>query len=574
MSITRIGRYEIERELGRGAMAIVYKAMDPVIGRVVAIKTIRLESALANEQTELRQRLYREAQSAGGLNHSNIVTIYDIGEEGDLSYIAMEYVEGETLEHWMAAHRTPPVDQTVSIIEQIASGLDFAAQRGVIHRDIKPGNILMTPELRVKIADFGIAKLSMSKFTQTGTIMGTPTHMSPEQAMGQELDGRSDIFSVGVIFYEMLTGERPFSGMNPTTIIYKILHQEPVPPRKLNITLHSGYERIVQKMLAKDPAQRFQTCGEVIAALRNYSTFGLPEPQGKIEEKKAPRKKSRLLPVFAVVLLLLGLAGAGFYFYGQGFLSGKPAAPPQETAQTKTSPPAAPAASPIVPLAMPSASSPAKPAGATPEATAPPIASPGRETAAESAAKIAIPPAVTTEIKKSEAAPAPPPKPARAIPANVVLQYSGAQYPVTLFSGRRRLTATTEGGLETEVPSGEHRFRIVNEEFYLDQELERTNLKGGETFSIPVPGLGSAYMEVPNDAFDGCDILLDGRKLPTPYPATVAKVAAGNHRLTFRWSSGKYLGKEINHTLAIGETHHYLVKGDPQSGQVTVHQAR
>ncbi|MBM3791683.1 MAG: serine/threonine protein kinase, partial [Acidobacteria bacterium] len=341
MTLSRIGRYEIERELGRGAMAVVYRAQDPLIGRVVAIKTIRVEGGTGMEEEQLRQRLYREAQSAGNLNHPNIVTIYDIGQEGELSFIAMEFVDGETLEHWLSHHPIPPLEQTLAIIEQVASGLGFAAARGIIHRDIKPGNILLDPDLRPKIADFGIAKLSLSKMTQTGAVMGTPSYMSPEQAMGHELDGRSDLFSLGIIFYEMLTGERPFSGTNPTTIIYKILHEDPVPPRALNVTLHSGIDGIVRRMLCKDPALRYQECGEFIRDLKNYRNLGAA-PKAELP---APGRSRRFLWIGASSL---AAAAAGIFLYTQWQDRPAPAREPVVASQPAPAVPS-PASTPAVP---------------------------------------------------------------------------------------------------------------------------------------------------------------------------------------------------------------------------------
>ena len=294
MTMEHIGRYEVVKELGTGAMAVVYKAVDPLIGRTVAIKTIKIDASVGLEHAELRQRFYREAQNAGNLNHPNIVTIYDIGAEGNVDYIAMEFVEGESLQDWMVKNPIPPVEQTVAIIEQIASGLDYAASHGIIHRDIKPANILLTLDMKAKIADFGIAKISTSKFTQTGAVIGTPSYMSPEQAMGKTLDGRTDIFSLGVIFYEMLTGEKPFTGTNPSTIIYKILHEEPVQPQQLNVTLHPAFNEIVGRMLAKDPDKRYQSCSQLIHDLKNYSSLEIKkeEPQIPAAATKAKAKSN------------------------------------------------------------------------------------------------------------------------------------------------------------------------------------------------------------------------------------------------------------------------------------------
>src|SRR5215467_5652746 len=230
----RIGRYKIIREWGRGAMGVVYHAIDPNIGRPVAIKTIDL-SAVRNpdEQKRLCDRLFREARSAGILSHPGIVTIYDVEQQGDLAYIAMEYVDGPTLDHLLAEGQAAPPEQMFSVLEQTAAALDYAHQKGIVHRDIKPANIMIAADGTAKITDFGIAKITASEsFTMTGAIVGTPHYMSPEQVQGQAVDGRSDQFSLAVITYEMLTGEKPFVGEHLTTVVYKIVAEEPVPPRR------------------------------------------------------------------------------------------------------------------------------------------------------------------------------------------------------------------------------------------------------------------------------------------------------------------------------------------------------
>ncbi len=544
MSLSRIGRYEIEREIGRGAMAVVHKALDPLIGRIVAIKTIRLEHGAGMEQAELKTRLYREARSAGVLNHPNIVTIYDIGEEGEVAYIAMEHIEGETLETWLATHPVPPLDVTTSIVEQIASGLDYAASKGIIHRDIKPGNILLTQDLRAKIADFGIAKFSMSKLTMTGMVMGTPSYMSPEQAMGHEIDGRSDIFSLGVIFYQMLTGERPFVGTNPTTIIYKILHEHPVPPHRLNVTLHPGFDHIVGRMLAKDPAARYQTCGEFIADLKNYAALGpvttsapvvdAPETKEKSKATLVLPKRSYLLPTF-VLLFVVAAAGLGWFVFTR-----KPVAAPAHPASAEVSEPVASAPGPA----------------------------PGASKALESPA----------ETRKAALAPEPVPEKAAPPPEKPALAFltiaPGAPYSARIMDGGRRIEGIKAGGAAVPVTAGEHRFRAVAEEVFLDRPLETVRLKAGETHAIELPGLGSAYLEVPNDAYDGCEILLNGKMLPPPYPAQVPKLAAGDNRVVFRWTTGPYAGKQANSVVSVQEKGHYLIKAEPESGKVLVQQVR
>jgi serine/threonine-protein kinase len=441
----------------------------------------------------------------------------------------------------MTLHPIPPTEQTTSIVEQVASGLDYAASKGIIHRDIKPGNILLTSDLRAKIADFGIAKLSMAKMTQTGLVMGTPSYMSPEQAMGKDLDGRSDIFSLGIIFYEMLTGERPFTGTNPTTIIYKILHEEPVPPRKLNVTLHPGFDYIVRRMLEKNPESRYKSCNEFIADLKNYRTIqpiaaatsaqpAASLPTAAFPAARPPRSRR---PLIVGIFLIAGLAALMVVLYPRLRETWSPPEPAPMANSPVTSPVQAPS----------------------------PAAAPKTDAAA---------PTKGTEAVEPKPKP-PTPAPERLAPAHLTLE-TQPPYEVTVFDGSRRLERLTQSPVE--VSAGEHRLRILSEEVYLDRRLERIRLAPGATYSIPIPGLASAYIEVPNDAYDGCEILLNGRKIPTPYPAPLPKLAAGEHRLVFRWTSGRFAGKEIASAVSFEESRHYLIKGEPETGRVAVQRAR
>jgi serine/threonine protein kinase len=267
----KIGRYEIVGELGRGAMGVVYKATDPNIGRMVALKTMRLEVHGVDE-AEMLRRFRHEAKLAGVMNHPNIVTIYDAGEDEGVFYIAMEYMEGVTLQTILHAERAISTERMLEISRQMCLGLDYAHERGVIHRDIKPANIMIHGG-GVKIMDFGIAK-SGGGLTSAGQVLGTPAYMSPEQVRGKTLDGRSDLFSYGVCLYEMITGEKPFSGQNVTTIIYKIMTETPIPPRELDVTIHPGISAVVTKALAKIPDERHQNGAELLRELESYKSFG------------------------------------------------------------------------------------------------------------------------------------------------------------------------------------------------------------------------------------------------------------------------------------------------------------
>src|SRR5437868_9452210 len=271
MALEKIGRYEIVGQLGKGAMGIVYKALDPTIGRTVALKTMRLD-VQGPETSELLARVRNEARLAGVLNQPNIVTIYDAGEINGLFYMAMEYIEGKTLYQLLLQEHALTMEKVLDLARQICAGLDAASAQRVVHRDIKPANIMMLPNGTVKIMDFGIAKAGGS-MTSTGEVLGTPNYMSPEQVRGWPLDGRSDLFSFGVILYEMVTGQKPFTGDNVTTIIYKIIHEDPIPPRELDANVHPGLNAVITKALAKHPDMRYQTGAALVRDLSNYQAL-------------------------------------------------------------------------------------------------------------------------------------------------------------------------------------------------------------------------------------------------------------------------------------------------------------
>jgi serine/threonine-protein kinase len=282
--VEKIGRYRIVGELGRGAMGVVYKAQDPAIGRMIAVKSIRLgELTEESERGRLRERLFREAQSAGILSHPGIVTIYDIAEEGGLAYIFMELVNGPALDKMLKAEQTPDKETLLSILRQVAAALDYAHKKGIVHRDIKPANIMVHEDGTAKVTDFGVAKIVSQQMTQAGAIMGTPSYMSPEQVQGGAISGRADQFSLAVIAYEMLTGEKPFTADYLPTLLFKIVREEPVAPQRLNATLSADVEIVMRRALSKNPANRYDTCLEFVNALAsacNGSGNWVPLPRG------------------------------------------------------------------------------------------------------------------------------------------------------------------------------------------------------------------------------------------------------------------------------------------------------
>ena len=271
----KLGRYEILSELGHGEMGVVYKAIDPLIDRIVAIKTIKFDGS-NEEATNFEERFYREAKSAGRLNHPNIVTIYDVGKSNNTAYIAMEYLEGEQLKDILDVHTPMSVERIADIAAQIAEGLAYAHKNGIVHRDIKPANIMLVQGDRVKITDFGIAHMSTSSGTLAGTVLGSPRYMAPEQVVGKAVDGRSDLFALGVVLYEMLTGESPFDGDNINTTMYRIVNETPVPPRTLTPRIPEVFDYIVAKALAKHPDARYQSAAEIAYDLRNYQDITIP----------------------------------------------------------------------------------------------------------------------------------------------------------------------------------------------------------------------------------------------------------------------------------------------------------
>jgi len=294
----KIGRYEIVEEKGRGAMGAVFIARDPAMDRIVALKTVHSLALSGPQATEFRERFYRESRAAGRLAHPGIVQMFDVGEQDGLPFLVMEYIEGQTLADAAKGGQRFTLERVCEIGQQIAEALGFAHKHGVIHRDIKPANILLTSKEkygveRPKITDFGVAKLTASQITNTGQMLGTPAFMPPEQFTGAPIDGRSDLFSLGVILYWMSTGDQAFPGETITAVSYKVVHTEPVPPRKLNPAVPAALERLIQKCLSKDPLARYQTGEDLareLAAVR--ASREAPELQNDVNITAVPGSDS------------------------------------------------------------------------------------------------------------------------------------------------------------------------------------------------------------------------------------------------------------------------------------------
>lgn len=336
MTLSQLGRFKITGILGQGAMGTVYRAHDPLLDRTVAIKTVGCAGMSREEAAAFEERFFREARSAGRLNHKNIVTIHDVGRSDDLAYIAMEYLSGRNLREELDLSVVLPVERSADIAAQIADGLDFAHANGVVHRDIKPANIMVFDNGRVKIADFGVAQMSSSSQTVSGVSFGSPRYMSPEQVSGQKVDGRSDIFSLGAVFYEMLVGRPPFTGDDLDAVLYQVLHGAPPLPSTFLPDLPRGFDRIVARALAKDPEKRFRSAAEMAAALRKYRRIarqaekeqlgasvqapaaGTSDPTVLIKtvpaQPRAPGLSASKIMLFALPLLLLLTLGGWSLF--------------------------------------------------------------------------------------------------------------------------------------------------------------------------------------------------------------------------------------------------------------------
>lgn len=420
----QIGRYRILGELGRGASGVVYRAQDPAIGRTIAIKTIRLSDITDDAERErLRERLFREAQSAGILSHPNIVTIYDIAEENGLAYIFMECVDGPSLERVL--NNPDPIDGSIalSLLRQTAVALDYAHKKGIVHRDIKPANILIHEHTMAKITDFGVAKILSQQMTHSGVMMGTPNYMSPEQVQGHAVDGRTDQFSLAVIAYEVLTGEKPFVAEQLPSLLYRIVREDPVPPQRLNPSLGFQVEAVLKRALSKNAAERYSTCLEFVDALTSAchassgwhplprsSAQSLPTMAGPVPEQPPaarpaappPQPPPAPLPeppidypsrhtevdapspvLRSLVWMLVGIGLIGLVLFGaQKYLFNRntePAATQADNSQPPSTPPADTNATKPSPVGQPTAPPPA--AKEAPPETPPATTSPETATA-------------------------------------------------------------------------------------------------------------------------------------------------------------------------------------------------
>jgi serine/threonine-protein kinase len=551
----KIGRYEIEEELGRGAMGVVLRARDPAIGRLVAIKIIRLtEFADLQERQQLRDRLFREAQSAGILSHPGIVTIYDIGEENEITYITMEYVNGPTLEKLLSEGPAPEPDTVFDWLRQAAAALDYAHRKGIVHRDIKPANIMLHDDGKVKVTDFGIAKLSTAQATQTGVALGTPFYMSPEQIRGQDIGGRADQFSLAVIAYEILTGGKPFHADTLPTLFFQIISEQPPPPQRINPSLGPQVDNVFRKALAKEAGSRYATCTEFVSALETACNakpgwaplaHGAAESMPTVVTAVEPAPARPALPqvprpvraegpnpngIFGrmiAILLALVVVGALLVYAPKWYRAWQQEqAPPQPQASAPE--PAKTEASAAKPSPEPGSA--IAPSAAATTSTAPPTTTPAAG-AGETAAPAEKPPvAEPAPPPEPEPQPSPPvvkkrPKPAVAVPAapkvllptiqEVLVTSAPPNAAVTFDKG----STSCQTPCTVQLPSGRHTLAAVLPGYH--QEL-RIFQVGDQTQAVTLDMRRMEGVLSVESTPAGAAIFINGQKRPESTPAHIS----------------------------------------------------
>jgi len=546
-------------------MGVVYHAIDPNIGRPVAIKTIYLGKRKPEEISRLRERLFREARSAGILSHPGIVTIYDVEQQGDLAYIAMEYVDGPTLDQLLS--RAQPVEpaQMFSVLGQTAAALDYAHQKGIIHRDIKPANIMVTGDGTAKITDFGIAKVAASEqLTTTGSIVGTPHYMSPEQVQGQAVDGRSDQFSLAVIAFEMLTGDKPYTGEHLTTVVYKIVAEEPAPPNRLNPSLSGGIDAVIRKGLTKKADGRYKTCQEFVDALERacaatkgwkpmarggmlseptlaevvaHPVVTLPPARRRVVStasgEHGPRRKTGFLAfllailVAAGLLALIGWQAAPYWFANNAAKSGEaqppaPTAPPKQEAQTPVE--KKPVLIPVPP--------PVEQAEAKPSPMPPP---PEKTAPAETPARKPQPPVERPPV----------PVPAMAQPVTIISSPGGA---TATLDGRSATACTTPCWIDA--APGRHTVAISMDGYHVESREVEVGSNPIELGLVMLRPLGGAIMLTSEPS--GAAVLVNDKRIDKTTPAQI-QLAPGTYKITVEKD-----GKQSSETVEVRSGLRYL----------------
>jgi predicted Ser/Thr protein kinase len=577
----RIGRYKIVRELGRGAMGVVYHAIDPNIGRPVAIKTINLGAVLKpDEQERMRERLFREARSAGILSHPGIVTIYDVEQQGDLAYIAMEYVDGPTLDQVLSQPQPLAPERLFNILAQTASALDYAHGKGIVHRDVKPANIMIAADGTAKITDFGIAKITASEqFTMTGSIVGTPHYMSPEQVQGQTVDGRSDQFSLAVIAFEMLTGEKPYTGEHLTTVVYKIVAEEPPAPHRINSSLGAAIENVLRKGLSKKPEGRYATCQEftedlekACAATKGWQSLPrggslnaptvadkalepvlLPpgrrarraELTGTGTTERTRKQKSGFLPFLAAILMAAALLAIVAWEVKPGWLGVDNSAPQAGIPVEAQKPPAPvvtpPAGPPPAPAeTKPSAMPPAEAASQPPAPVNPPAA---EQKAPEPEAPVkpeVSPKPASKAVARVEAPVRRPPPPRVSSAPQPVLVVSSPAGAIATLDGQEDSACTTPCRLEA--APGPHTIEIKKSGYDLERREVNVASSGLELPAVVLRQVMGTLMLTSDPP--GAAVLVNGKRQAQVTPAQIP-LAPGSYSITVEWKDGKQATRTV-----------------------------
>ncbi len=661
---TRLGKYTLREKIGGGSMGAVYAAYDEVLERHVAIKTI---AAQRGRDPELQLRFYREAKSAARLQHPNIVGVYDMGEEGETAYIAMELLEGKDLKKIIEEKTPMALERKLSIIAQVAEGMAHAHDNGILHRDLKPGNIHVGASGNAKILDFGIAHIPASNLTESGVRLGTPLYMSPEQIRGLKCDARSDIFSLGIVMYELLTYTHPFREKTLQKTLDRILFGEPCDFGRHLPDAPAGLWPVVGLALVKDPGRRYAAMADLGGACRAL----LRDPQRPAEPLREGRPARLSTPAAQA--------------------EATAAMPVQRSSGPALAPPPTPSASGEVgrlvglgrqalgsndfaraerfaqqALQLDGGSAPrslldqieaqrkkfiddcvaggmaARPPRINAGSVPPPEPPPGLEstvllprTSLHPALRLGVPVALLLALGVTALVVLSRPDTARRALEAAVTQAKSeldrGQLDKAAEIARRVLGSYPENPqarkildeadgqssrrkvevllLEAQSLRAQRKFPESDAKLRRVLEVDpanaaalsiRSQLAGQRSgparrldpaapiqvaesaalrpVAVELPraelGIGSAYLEVPDDAFDGCEIVLDGTRLDGPYPARIPQLAAGDHRVVFRWSSGKYAGRELSSTVSIAEHQHVVARAEPESRTVTVQQVR
>jgi eukaryotic-like serine/threonine-protein kinase len=576
--LEKIGRYQVLDRVGKGGMGVLYRGFDPVLDREVAIKLMHADFSEDTEQ--MRPRFYREARAAAKLNHRNIVTIFEFAEESNIPYIVMEFLRGTPLGARLNSQPPLTLDDKLNVVAQLCDGLSYAHEQGVVHRDVKPDNVFLLEDGSVKLLDFGIAKLTSSTLTRQGDVLGSASYMSPEQVGGSEsVDGRADIFSTGVVLYELLSGRKPFEGDSPTSVIVKILKDNPTPIETVTTGLPPEVIAAVMKALQKDPADRFQTADamgrelqsirkalhpsmskanmdetrfastQVMKALHedfqrsratgdkvaNDTKAGMPAAVGAeagAQTTEAQKSRGWLVPAGIGVVVLVAVVG-GFLLYSPGTPAAADPVASTKPAGVSTSAGAAPPASTESTPASTASTTPLPAATPPPPASAPPSATPAGGSARAGAGEGSAP-------AKPAAKPAAPPPPA----AMVSVTLTGG-YPFEVLDGTKSISAAAASH-ELKQPPGKT-LQLRAPQYFLSQTV-RVEGSVNQPFEFAVPGLGSLDVRSVQET---CDVAIANKKLGNP-PLVVKEIAAGSYKVDL--VCGSDVVKSAYATVTAGKT--------------------